>query len=322
MFDEGRQFQAELHAARDAVAEHRRLSDLLDEALSTLAAARDELARATEALAQQTTKVHELRRLSPALILATLRGDRAARLRATSSEQEAAEARVAEAQGTVEHWERELTAVRADLDGLGDVGTWHAAALAAMETWAVQVGSPAATELRGLAKQAEALRRELAELHEVEDAVDHAGAALVGAIQHLTAARSMALGERQSRAWPFDKPFILSDGRKADEMDQAAGLIRKAGASLHVLSREFDELERERIDRMGAEDFLGTFDFLIDHDLNNVTVMDRIVGALDRVHAALGTVQQTDQRTERRTAEVDERLADLARRREELLMSL
>jgi hypothetical protein len=322
MFDEGRQFKAELQAAHDAVAEHRELSNRLDEVLSTLAVARDELAHATEALARAVTKVHELRRLSPALILAALRGERAERLRTRLSEQEAAEARVAEAQATVARWEQEHTAVRTGLDGLGDVSAWHAAVLATMETWAVQVGSHRATELRRLAQQAEVLRGELADLREVEDAVDHAGTALVGAIQHLDAARSMAVGERRARSWPRDGLFILSDGRKADEMDQAVGLIRKAGASLRVLSREFDELERDRVDRLTAEDFIGTFDFLLDHKLNHGTFMDRIEDTLGRVHEALGTVAQTHQRAERRKAELDARLVDLARRRELLLMSL
>jgi hypothetical protein len=40
------------------------------------------------------------------------------------------------------------------------------------------------------------------------------------------------------------------------------------------------------------------------------------------VHEALGTVAQTHQRAERRKAELDARLVDLARRRELLLMSL
>ena len=228
-----------------------------------------------------------------------------------------------EAQATVEGWERELSAVRASLDGLGDVGTWHAGALAAMQTWAVQVGSQGATELRRLAKQSEALRRELADLREVQDAVDHTGAALIGAIPHLDAARSMAVDERRARVWtPRRRLFIPADGRKADEMSQAVALIRKAGASLRVLSREFDKVERDRVDRLAAEDFIGTLDFLLDHKFNNGTFLDRVEDALGRVREALGTVEQTHQRTEQRTAELDARLADLAGDQERLLMSL
>ncbi|MEV0894096.1 hypothetical protein [Promicromonospora sp. MEB111] len=89
-----------------------------------------------------------------------------------------------------------------------------------------------------------------------------------------------------------------------------------------MLAREFDEVERDRIDHLLDDDYLGTFDFLFDHRFNNRTFMDRIDGAVDRVHETLGIVEQTDQRTGRRTAELDAQLADLGRRRERLLMSL
>lgn len=319
---EGRQFQAELQAAQEAVVEHRELVERLGAAQSTLAAARDELARATGALAGAVAAVRVLERLSPTLIQAALRGRRAEWLAARRSEQDDAEARVAEARTTVDGWERELTAARAGLDALGDVDSWHAAALAATETWAIQVGAREAAELRRLAQQADAVRRELVGLREMEDAVDHAGTALVDALHHLDAARSMASDERRARSWPRENLFILSDGRKADEMDQAVGLMRKAGASLRVLAREFDEVERDRIDHLLDDDYLGTFDFLFDHRFNNRTFMDRIDGAVDRVHEALGIVEQTDRRTGRRTAEFGAQLADLDRRRGRLLMDL
>ncbi|MFD7310485.1 hypothetical protein [Promicromonospora sp. NPDC059942] len=319
---EGRQFQAELQAAQEAVVEHRDLVERLGAARSTLAAARDELARATVALAGAEAALRTLERPSPALILAALRGRRAEWLAVRRSERDDAQARVAEARTTVDGWERELTAVRAGLDALGDVDGWHAAASAAAETWALQVGARGAAELRRLAQQADEVRRELADLREVEDAVDQAGTALVGALPHLDAARSMATDERRARSWPRDRLFILSDGRKADEMDQAVGLIRKAAAALRVLAREFDEVERDRIDHLLDDDYLGTFDFLFDHRFNNRNFMDRVDGAVDRVHEALGIVEQADRRTGRRTAEVDAQLADLGRRRDRLLMSL
>lgn len=189
MFDDGRQFQVEIAAAHEAVVEHRALSERLEVALPTLAAARAELEHATEALAGETADVHRLERLGPTTIWAVLSGRRTERLATARASQQAAEARAAEARTTADTWEQELTAVRARLDGLGDVDSWHASALAAKETWAIQVGNHGAPELRRLAKQADTLRGELADAREAAGAVDLAGTALVSALQHLELAR-------------------------------------------------------------------------------------------------------------------------------------
>jgi hypothetical protein len=89
-----------------------------------------------------------------------------------------------------------------------------------------------------------------------------------------------------------------------------------------VLSREVDGLGRDRIDSLLVDDFVGTFDFLLDHRLNHGTFMDRIYGSIDRVHEALGVVEQAHQSANGRTAELGARLADLGSRREQLLMSM
>lgn len=322
MTDEGRQFQTELQAAHEAVDEHRRLSERLGVAEWALAAAKNELVQATEVLVGETAEVQKLESLTPTMIWASLSGKRAERLTTRRSAEAAAEARAAAARTAVDNGERELSAVRADLVRLGDVDAWYAAALAAKEAWAVQVGAHGTAELRQLANQADMLRRELAELREVADAAHYAGIALSAALEHLDRAGSFAEDERRARSWPRRDPFILSDGRKADETDQAVGLMRKAAASLRVLSRAADGLGRDRIDSLLVDDFIGTFDFLLDHRFNHGTFMDRIYGAVDRVHEALGAVEQAHQSTNGRTAELGARLADLGGRRERLLMSM
>jgi hypothetical protein len=105
-------------------------------------------------------------------------------------------------------------------------------------------------------------------------------------------------------------------------MDQAVGLMRKAGASLRVLSRQMDGLGPDFVDRLTADDFVGTFDFLLDNRFNNALFMNRVDDALDRVHEALGAVEQAHQSTERRTVELEAQLAELGRRRERLLMNI
>jgi hypothetical protein len=322
MVDEGRQFRTELQAAHEAVDEHRRLSEHLGVAQWALAAAKDELAQATEVLLGETAEVQKLESLTPTRLWASLSGKRAERLTTGRSAEAAAEARVVAARTAVDDAERELSAVQAGLARLGDVDAWYAAALAAKEAWAFQVGAHGTAELRGLANQTDVLRRELAELREVADAAHYAGIALSAALEHLDRAGSFAGDERRARSWPRQDPFILSDGRKADETDQAVGLMRKAAVSLRVLSREVDGLGRDRIDSLLVDDFIGTFDFLLDHRLNHGTFMDRIHGAIDRVHEALGVVEQAHQSTGGRTAELGARLADLGGRREQLLLSM
>lgn len=289
---------------------------------STLAGARDELAQATEVLVAATAEVWKLESLSPTLIWAALRGKRADQLTARRSEQEAATARVAAARAVVDTWERELSAVRAGLGGPGDVDTWHAAALAAKETWAIQVGAHGAGELRQLAKQTDALRLELTELREVAGAIDHARTALTAAIEHLDRSGSFAVDERRARAWPRSNSFVLSDGHKVDEMDQAVGLMRKAGASLRGLSQRMDGLGYERFEQLMAHEFVGTLDFLFDHRFNNAIFMNRLEDAFDQVQGALGAVEQAHQSTEWRIVELGAQLADLDQRRERLLMSM
>jgi hypothetical protein len=323
MRDEGWQLQAELAAADEAVIEHRGLSERLGVVQSALSAARYELAQATEALVGETVAVQRLESLSPTLIWAALRGKRAEQLTARRSEQGAAEARVAAARTAVDNCEREFSAVRAGLDSLGDVDTWYVAALAAKETWAIQVGAHGAGELRQLAKQADVLRHELTGLREVADAAHHAGTALTAALPHLDRSEWLARRERRIRNRLHHRsPFILSNGRKADEMDQAFGLMRKAGASLRILSRQIDGLGHDRVDRMLADNFFGPYDLLFANRFINALFMNRVDDAFDRVDEALCAVEQVHQSTDRRMAELDAQLADLGGRRERLLMSM
>ena len=313
MAQDAQQIQAELEAAQEAVFEHTRLTGRLGVARSALAAATADLAKATEALADEAADVQKLEDFSPTLIWATMRGNRDERLAAERAEQRAAEYRVASAQAALHSAEREDSAVRADLDRLGDVFARRTAALAAKEAWVVASGSDGAAELSGLAAEVGTARGELTELREVSGAAQRAGEALSGALQHLDSAGNWAAYDT------FGGGGFLSDMMKREKMDQAVALMRTADEALRALTRELGDLGRDGVGGIEVGDLVGTFDVWFDDIFSDWTVMNRINEARDRVRGALAGVGQVHQGADQRAAELEARLADLGVRRERLL---
>lgn len=314
---------AQLDAAAGAVAEHRRLTERLDVLRSALASARAARADAEGALARATADLRRITSPGPAALLAAVRGRRPALLADLRAEETAAAARVADARRAIDDDERESEAVRAVLTGLGDVDGWYAGALAAAETWAVQTASPAAPELRRLGRSAQALRRELTGLDELSAAADRAATALTAALGHLDDAWERAQDERRARTRPFRRhTVILTDGRKADRMDQAVGQMHQAGEALRVLASRLDGIGLDRAAGLMAADFLGPFDFLFDAAPLHRSFVDGIAGAGDRVHDALDAVDRARVAIAASRVEAGGRLADVDRRREELLRGL
>ncbi|MFC7021989.1 hypothetical protein ACFQHV_02505 [Promicromonospora thailandica] len=309
----GHEIQAELEAAQQAVAEHRRLSGRLESARAALATAEKGLARATEALAGEAADVRRLEELSPTLIWATLRGDRDERLEAERAEQRAAEYQVAAARRAVAVAERESAVVAADLAGLGDVGARRDRALAAKESWVVGSGADGARELTGLAAEVGAARAELTEVREVVAAADVAGAALAGARKHLDSASGWAAYDT------FGGGGFVADLVKREKMDQAVALMRTADEALHALARELGDLGRDGVGGIGVDGLSATFDVWLDDIFSDWSVMNRINEARDRVRAAQVAVGGVRQGAADRAAALEARLGELGARREHLL---
>ncbi|MFD2795124.1 hypothetical protein ACFS27_16320 [Promicromonospora vindobonensis] len=312
MAQEAQQAQAELEAAQEAAFEHARLTGRLGTAQSALAAAEAQLARATEALAGEAADVQKLEDFSPTLIWATMRGNRDERLEAERAEHRAAEYKAAAAQAAVRSAERERSAVRAALDGLGDVAARRAAALAAKEAWVVAAGADGAAELGRLATEVGTGRGELTELREVLGAAGSASSALAGAWHHLDSAGSWATYDT------FGGGFY-ADMMKRQKMDQAVGLMRTADESLRALSRELGDLGRDGVGGIEVNDLVGSFDVWLDDIFSDWTVMNRISEARDRVREALGAVGHVHESATERATALEARLADLDDRRERLL---
>ncbi|MEU4361528.1 hypothetical protein [Promicromonospora sp. NPDC023987] len=306
------QLQAELEAAQEATFEHARLSTRLGAAQTVFVGAQAGLAQATEVLAGEAADVQKLEDFSPTLIWATMRGNRDERLETERAEHRAAEYRVAAAQAAVRSAERERSAVRAALDGLGDVAERRAAALAAKEAWVVAAGADGAAELGRLATEVGAARVELAELREVVGAAEGASSALSGAGRHLDSAGNWATYDT------FGGGF-LADMIKRQKMDQAVDLMRTADESLRVLSRELGDLGRDGVGGIEIGDLVGAFDVWLDDIFSDWTVMNRISEARDRVRAALAAVGQVHEGAAGRAAALEARLVELGARRERLL---
>lgn len=313
MTQDAQQVQAELEAAQEAVFEHARLTGRLGTARSALAAAEVDLARATETLAGEAADVQRLEDFSPTLIWATMRGNRDERLTAERAEHRAAEYRVAAARAAVDSARREHTAVRADLERLGDVASRRAAALAAKEAWVVAAGADGAGELTRLAAQVGTTRGELTELREVVGAAEQAGQALTGALRHLDSASDWAAYDT------FGGGGLLTDMIKREKMDQAVALMRYADESLRALSRELGDLGHSGVGGIEADGLVGTFDVWFDNMFSDWSVMNRIGEARDRVRRALGAVGHVHQDAAQRAAALEAQLRELDERRERLL---
>lgn len=307
------QVHSELEAAQEAVFEHTRLDARLSAARSALATARTSLAQATEALADEAADVRRLEDLSPALIWATMRGNRDERLAAERAEHLAAEYRVAAAQAAVRGAEQEHATVRADLDRLGDVAARRTRALTAKEAWVVAVGADGAAELTRLAAEVGTARGELSELRQVAGAAERACAALQGARQHLDDAGDWAAFDT------FAGGGFLVDMMKREKMDQAVALMRTADEALRRLSRELGDLGRRGVGGIEIGALAGTFDVWFDDIFSDWTVMNRIGEARDRVRSAQDAVGQVHQEAADSAAALEARLGELGERREQLL---
>jgi DNA repair exonuclease SbcCD ATPase subunit len=312
MTQEAQQVQAELEAAQEAVVEHERLTGRLDAARKAFTAAEAALAKAREALADETADVQKLEDFSPTLIWSTLRGDRDERLAAERAEQRAAEYRVAAAQAAVDTAERERSVVYAELERLGDPHPRRAAALAAKEDWVVRSGSDGAAELGRIAEQVGTTRGELTELREVADAARRAGEALSGALQHLDSASNWAAYDTMGGGF-------FSDMMKREKMDQAVALMRTADESLRALSRELGDLGRDGVGGIEIDDLVGAFDVWLDDIFSDWTVMNRINEARERVRHALDGVGRVQEATRQRSLALETWVTELGARRERLL---
>ncbi|MCF4122124.1 hypothetical protein L1785_14170 [Antribacter sp. KLBMP9083] len=306
--------QADLEAAEHAAAEHGRLTERAGRAAAALADAQTTLSRARAALADEAKDVERLDGFSPTLIWAVLRGNRDERLEAERAEQRAAEYTVALAESRLASAEGELAAARATIGALGDVRARRTAALDAKERAVVAGGHPGAAELDDLARRTGAARSELTEVREVVAAAAEADRTLRGALGCLDTASNWA-------AYDTFGGGFLADMAKRDKMDEAVEWMRTADRALRRLSTELGDLGHQGVGGVDVGALAGAFDVWFDNIFSDWSVMHRIDEARNRVRNASAAVDRVRASTGARAVRLEKLLADLAARREALLLS-
>lgn len=264
-------------------------------------------------LGDETADVERLESFSGAKVWAHLKGSHASDLERETAERDAARYAVAEAQARLQSMQRDRAALESRLGELDDAEQRFREALAAKEAWLQENGSEAAASLVEIAErrgELQALDKELREAHQ-------AGREAHGLLSHA----SSLLGSAGSwSTWDaFGGGGLLTDMMKYDKVDQASDALRRADVALARFSRELADVELPTVHGVQVDQMMRTFDVWFDNFFSDMAVRSRIQDAAQRVAGALTQVERALGAIEERGRGLERELADLERRREELV---
>lgn len=252
-----------------------------------------------EHLASELEDVAKLESMSMTRILSGLRGMREADLSREKAEAEAARYAAAEAEGRRLSAERDVTALIARINDLGDLGGRHQEILADREREVAADPAQAGAASR-LAELATLIGAGQAELVQLDEALEAAGVAR----QRLSAAIRVL---DNAGAWSTVDTFlgggVITDMAKYYRLDQAAQLIRDADAALAHLGTELADVGVASIGGIQVADLTRFFDIWFDNLFSDWSVRQRIRDAAGRVDAAVHGVLDVTEQLEKRRAE-------------------
>jgi hypothetical protein len=219
----------------------------------------------------------------------------------------------AEAEARLESMRRDRAALESRLGELGDPDQRFREALTAKEAWLQENGSEAAASLTEIAErrgELRALDKELREAHQ-------AGREAHGLLGHA----SSLLGSAGSwSTWDaFGGGGLLTDMMKYDKVDQATDALRRADVALSRFSRELADVALPSVQGVQVDQMMRTFDVWFDNIFSDMAVRSRIQDAAQRVAGALTQVERALGALEDRGRGLERELAELERRREELV---
>lgn len=269
---------------------------------------------ADRALAEESQDVERLEHLSWSRILASLRGSLTNDRDREVAEQQAARYEAGLASSRLEAARRDVAALQARLDALGDVDAEYDDALAAKERWA-EDHDPAAAA--ALAEISETRGRLLAEDTEAREA--HAAGTV--ALEHL---RRAADRLREARSWSTWDTFggggFLTDMMKYDRLDEVSVVLGHADLALRRFSRELADLRLAGVSAVNVDGLTRTFDVFFDNIFSDLAVRSRIQEAESRVGHTRERVEHLLRGLADRGRRITGELEDLERRREEILL--
>jgi hypothetical protein len=316
---------ADTEAVHDALVratERRAERSRLATRLESLRAAVDEAARsaatARTGLAEEERDVAKLESFSATRIWASLRDTRLSDLDRERAERDAAAYAVAEAEGRRAALQRDADALEAELATYASADDDHVAALVAKDTWVRENGAPGAEELAAIAEELGTLLARDKELME-------AGRAAVEARRLLAEAEDRLRRARDWSNWDaFGGGGFFTDMMKYDRIDEAVGTLRAADRALKALSRELADVGMRvaasvNVRSVNVRGLDQAFDVWFDNIFSDLSVRSRVVDAHDTVRRVLAELVAMMSPLR---ADIDAgtaRLAELNRRREELL---
>ena len=307
------QIQSHLEQAAADREERSQLTRRIEASEPHLAHLEGRLEELRRKLGDETADVERLESFSGAKVWAHLKGSHASDVERETAERDAARYAVAEAEARLESMRRDRAALESRLGELDGADERFREALAAKEAWLQENGSAAAASLVEIAErrgELQALDKELREAHQ-------AGREAHGLLSHA----SSLLGSAGSwSTWDaFGGGGLLTDMMKYDKVDQASDALRRADVALARFSRELADVELPSVHGVQVDQLMRTFDVWFDNFFSDMAVRSRIQDAAQRVAGALTQVERALGAIEERGRGLERELADLERRREELV---
>lgn len=296
-------------ARHEAAGTRSRLEAATSYAVGT--AARVDEARAK--VAAEDRDVARLESLSWPRILTVLRGNQATELEREQAERDAARYTLADSEVRDAAARRDVAALRAQLEALGDVDGEFRDALAAKEEWLLDHDRATGFALTRIAERRGVLTAEDKEGREAFDAGSVAR-------QHLLHARDLLASARSWSNWDtFGGGGMFTDMMKYDKLDQVSAALRQADVALGSFSRELADLRLGGVEAVNLDGMTQAFDVWFDNIFTDLRVRSRIQDAEARVVKALGQVETTLNDLSARGRAIASELTDLGAERERLL---
>ncbi|WP_431803503.1 hypothetical protein [Microbacterium sp. bgisy203] len=271
-----------------------------------------ELADLEARLAVEEADVRRIEGMSPTRLWATLRGDADERAATERAERDAAARAVAGAQERKRSADAEALRIGAERAALGDVEEAFAAALAAHEAELRAAGD--AGELTEIAASTGAASDEKREIAEAVAASVAARQALAVAVRALDSAGGWSTYDT------FFGGGFVADLMKHQRLDEATAAFAGVNRALERLRVELADIGGGAVRGVEISQELAVFDVLFDNILSDWMVRDRITAAQAEASDLDVRLTRLESDLAARSAAVDARLDDLARRREGVLL--
>lgn len=284
-----------------------------------------ELARLTrletdrrEELDMENADVAALRRVSPAVILYTITGQKADKLAREEAEALAAAARYETVKRELEYAETRVSQITSELRRLGNCDRKLEDLMREKQQKRMEQDTAFAEETARLERTAKALAHELEEMDQALEKGRRVGAIIRQIMNQLDQAYDLGVTDtslfRYRNTWGY-----LRDVEKHEHLDTAQALLDRLGQYLQEFAAELDDVTWEDNDIPAAVNTgRGTraLDLYFDNIFTDFAVRNRIAGSMEEMTALMDRIEPIVTRLEnlRAAKEAEWRAAEEARK--------